>query len=375
MGLQQIRGRLEFVGQFVSIFAWLCTTGFGGTAVQLSEFVFDDAPSESCHAATIAQLADGSLAAAWFAGREEGSSDVGIWLSRKADDRWSDPVEVANGMQPQAKPYPCWNPVLFQTESEPLMLFFKVGPSPQSWWGEVMFSTDNGKTWQQRRPLPNKGIGPVKNKPVQLADGTILCPSSTEHDGWRVHIERTTDHGETWVRSGPLNDGHKIGAIQPTLLSHEGGRVQMLCRDFEVQGNVWQSWSDDNGMTWTPLSATSLPNPNAGLDGVTLRDKRQLLVYNHTHRRGSFPKSREMLNVAISQDGKDWQAAMVLERAPDEFSYPAVIQTRDGLVHIIYTWRRRTMRHVVLQPDELSLSEIKNGHWPDGVEQLPAAGI
>ena len=98
---------------------------------------------------------------------------------------------------------------------------------------------------------------------------------------------------------------------------------------------------------------------------MTLKDGRQLLVYNHTVRSGESPRRREMLNVALSQDGAEWKAAMVLEYEPgSEFSYPAVIQTSDGAVHITYTWKRRRVKHVVLDPAKLVLRNIRNGQWP-----------
>ena len=112
------------------------------------------------------------------------------------------------------------------------------------------------------------------------------------------------------------------------------------------------------------MTATSLPNPNAGADGVTLSDGRHLLVYNHTTRRSSRPRGREMLNVAVSSDGKEWQAALALENQRGEHSYPAVIQTADGLVHITYTYHRRRVKHVVLDPAKLKLTPIKQGKWP-----------
>ena len=116
--------------------------------------------------------------------------------------------------------HPTWNPVLFQPRSGPLMLFYKVGPSPSTWWGMVMTSADGGRTWSPPRRLPDGVLGPIKNKPVQLANGDILSGSSTEHDGWRVHFERSSDNGATWTATPPLNDGKEIPAIQPSILVH-----------------------------------------------------------------------------------------------------------------------------------------------------------
>ena len=314
-----------------------------------SEFVYETAPFPSCHASTIAEMAKGTLVAAWFGGKYEKHPEVGVWVSRQVEGRWTAPVEVANGVQYEKSDgsvhqHPCWNPVLFQPKSGPLLLFYKVGPSPSTWWGMLMTSDDGGATWSTPRRLPEHIDGPVKNKPVQLPNGNLLCPSSTEADGWRVHFERTSDLGRTWQRTGPVNDGKEFGAIQPSILFLGGEKLLAVGRT--KQGKVFQVVSDDLGRTWGPLTATSLPNPNAGTDAVTLKDGRHLIVYNHT------PKGRSPLNVAVSRDGKDWQPALVLESEPGEYSYPAIIQTADGLVHITYTWKRQRVRHVVLDPSK-----------------------
>lgn len=310
------------------------------------EFVFEKAPFAQCHASTLAETPAG-LVAAWFGGTREKNPDVGIWLARHVDGRWTAPVEVANGVQSPRLRYPCWNPVLFQMPKGPLLLFFKVGPTPSKWWGELMVSKDHGKTWSPPRRLPGKGIGPVKNKPVLLKDGALLCGSSTEHDGWRVHFESTRDGGKTWQRTAPINDGKAIGAIQPSILQHANGKLQALGRSR--QGRVWESWSADNGKTWSPMKLTALPNPNAGTDAVTLRDGTHLLVYNPI-RRGRF-----QLGVATSRDGKAWTPQLSLEDSRGEYSYPAVIQTADGKVHVTYTWKRRRIKHVVLDPKKFRL--------------------
>ena len=152
----------------------------------------------SCHASTIAETKRG-LIAAWFGGSREGASDVGIWLSRQTDNKWSAPEEIATGDDGSGNRLPCWNPVLFQFRHGPLLLFYKVGPSPSKWWGMVKESADGGVSWSAARRLPDGILGPIKNKPIQLADGTLLCPSSAENDGWSVHIERSEDNGRTWT--------------------------------------------------------------------------------------------------------------------------------------------------------------------------------
>lgn len=118
------------------------------------------------------------------------------------------------------------------------------------------------------------------------------------------------------------------------------------------------------------MKPTALPNNNSGTDAVTLQDGRHLLVYNHvlpdeTWVKGKGP--RTPLNVSVSNDGRVWNAALVLEDSPiSQYSYPSVIQTKDGLVHIVYTWRREKIKHVVVNPSKLELKEIVNKEWPGG---------
>ena len=314
-----------------------------------SEFVYERAPFPSAHASTIVETREG-LVTAWFGGTREGNADVGIWVSRREGERWSPPLEAADGRQPDGTRHPCWNPVLFQPKEGPLLLFYKDGPSPDRWWGVLKTSEDGGRTWSSARRLPDGILGPIKNKPVELRDGTLLCPSSSEHDGWRVHFERTADLGKTWERTGPLNDGTRIGAIQPALLTLEDGSLLALCRSR--QRAIAESRSADGGKTWSALSFTALPNPNAGLDALTLADGRHLLVYNHSS------SGRTPLNVAVSSDGRKWRAALTLEDQPGEYSYPAVIQARDRRVHVTYTWNRVKVKHVVIEPARLVLRAL-----------------
>lgn len=324
--------------------------------ILLRQFIVDNPPFPSSHASTIVETPEG-LVAAWFGGSQERALDVSIWLSRNSGSGWSAPEEVATGETRDGfRRYPCWNPVLFRRRNGDLLLFYKVGPSPESWWGMVRLSPDNGKTWTRVRRLPSGHVGPVRNKPIELEDGTLLCGSSSEDRGWRVHLEWTKDPFGLWSRTPALNSAFSVAAIQPTLLRYDGG-FQMLCRT--KQGRIYTARSYGNFLKWTPLTRTVLPNPNSAVDAVRLRDGRVLLVYNHT------PSGRSVINVAVSPDeGVSWEAVCELEREPgSEFSYPAVIQTSDGNVHITYTWKRQRIRHVVLDPTRITSRPMPDGQW------------
>lgn len=313
------------------------------------EFIFDRVPFAASHACTLVETTNGLLAA-WFAGPEGRDPKNSIWMARHNGPIWTTPLEVANGIQAQGGRWQCWNPVLFQPSGGPLLLFYKVGPNPEGWWGMLTTSTDAGQTWSKPSRLPDGIIGPVRNKPVEMPDGSLLCGSSTEHGGWVAHMERAFRPDWRWTKTGPLNDTNFLGAIQPTILMHSSNTIQILCRT--KQGVIAESWSTDAGQTWNPMVRTALPNPNSAIDAVRLRDGRFLLVYNHS------ATNRGELNVAVSTDGKQWDAALVLENQPGEFSYPAAIQSQDGLVHIAYSWNRQRIKHAVIDPGRLKLAPI-----------------
>ena len=325
-------------------------------SIMLEEFIYQiaDAKTSQCHASTIAE-SNGVLVSSWFGGTEEKNDDVGIWVSRKIDGVWAIPIEVANGVQEDGSRYPSWNPVLFKPENKPLMLFYKVGPNPSEWWGLYITSENDGETWSVPIRLPDGIYGPIKNKAVELANGDYLSPTSTEHDGWKVQSERSSDQGKTWKSTGYLNDPEEFGAIQPSILIHPNDTLQILCRT--KNSVISESWSYDNGYTWSIMVATGLPNPNSGIDAVTLQDGRHLLVYNPTNKNWG---DRVPLSVAISSDGKFWNNVMELESVTDpdtadeeEYSYPSVIQAENALVHVVYSWNRKTVKHVVLDPQKI----------------------
>lgn len=329
------------------------------------EFVFTQAPFPSCHGSNIVQTPSG-LVAAWFGGTEEQNPDTAIWMSRQIKNHWTKPVEVANGVQTDGSRQPSWNPVFFRPTQGPqknnLLMFYRIGPSPRHWWGMLKISTDDGRSWGTAQRLPNGILGPIKNAPLQLSDGSWLCASSTEKPitkEWRVHFEITKDGGKKWKSVSPApNPEGEWSAIQPSLLRHRDGRLQAIGRTHNQK--IFETWSSDNGQNWSPITLTKLPNPNSGISAITLKDGRQLLVYNHN----DTNHGRSPLNVALSRDGKLWEAALVLEIEPAEFSYPCVIQSSDGLVHIVYTWKRQRIKHVVIDPTKLKTVPMPDGHWP-----------
>lgn len=337
----------------------------GGSAILASRFIYETAPYPQCHASTIVELGDGALGASWFGGTHERNPDVEIWFARCIDGQWQTPVSVATGVQSDGSREPTWNPVLFQPPGGPLVLFYKVGPSPQEWWGMEIRSDDHGRTWSSPRRLADGVLGPIKNKPEILPDGTWLSPSSVEAGegvgahagaGWALVFERSEDQGRTWTVGPHVPSPLNIDAIQPSLLFHKDGALQAVARTR--QGTTASTWSRDAGKTWSPVGAVDLPNPNSANDAVTLKDGRHLMVYNHSAHRADTPGKgpRWPLCLALSEDGLSWRNVLTLESEPipDGYAYPAIIQASDGKVQVTYTHNRRRIRHVVIDPGRLT---------------------
>jgi predicted neuraminidase len=307
-------------------------------------FIFEKAPFASCHASTIVETEAGRFLAAWFGGKSEGATDVKIWQARYNGKVWS-PPEVAA----EEAGVPCWNPVLFRSKSKALFLFYKAGPNPMSWTGFVRRSTDGSKTWEKPKALPAGLLGPIKNKPIQRADGTILAGTSVEsYKAWACWIERSSDDGKSWKRFGPITTpDYPHGIIQPTLFETSDKKIVALCRSRDL-GFICRAESKDGGETWSEAKAMELPNPNSGIDLVQTDQGDVFLVYNHSK------KDRTPLNLARSDnDGKNWQTVATLEEEAGEFSYPAIIQDQDGQLHITYTWNRRHIKYLTFDPAKL----------------------
>ena len=306
------------------------------------EFIFENGPAPTNHPSTLVETRDGLLAV-WINGAASRHPENRMYSARYNGTNWSAPLKVAeNSPYADDARYQRWNPVPFQPSRGPLMLFYKVGPSPEGWWGMLMTSTNEGWTWSRPARLPDGFLGPVRNKPVELPDGSLLCGSSTEQGGWATHMERCFELGKRWEKTENLVATDGIETIQPTILRHAPDQFQILCRT--KQGVIAQSWSKDGGKIWSPLRRTSLPNPNGAIDAVRLDDGRFLLVYNHSN------TNRTTLDVGISGDGNAWMKVLSIEAGDGDYSYPAVIQSRDGLVHVVYSWNRERIRHAVLDP-------------------------
>lgn len=429
--------------------------------ITADEFLYEDAGFPQCHGATIVELANGDLVAAFFGGTREKNPDCNIWVCRKphGSDAWTKPYKAADGIYTRltaaafseedlrkfaardsildellkerpgatreerfglfreamlrmggakaaapavpmgdgkhypwwmapaknsSKPLvdetwrkPCYNPVLFQIPGGDLVLYYKIGYGVSDWTGWQVRSKNGGKTWGKPEALPEGFLGAIKNKPVYV-NGRIIAPSSTENDGWKFHFEISDDKGKSWKYVGPIEAEYSLPTanrkanvrnnsqaedleagealkgegmrpilcIQPSILTLKDGRLMAIGRTRNAQLAV--TYSSDCGESWSKVTLCDLPNNNSGTDAVTLADGRQVVIYNDFATLPGTPKGvRTPLSIAVSEDdGKTWKREIVLEESPiSQYSYPSIIQGKDGKLHCIYTWRRKRIAY------------------------------
>ena len=343
--------------------------------VVVSEFLYETAPFPQCHSATILETTSGDLLTAYFGGTREGHPDVSIYTSRKTKGSkgWAAPQLVADGVYSETLRKAAYNPVLYQHNNGTIYLYYKVGSRVSDWVGYVKTSTDEGRTWSAAQQLPDGFLGPIKNK-MHVVGDKIIAPSSTEGNSWRVHFEIidleknsyrkvgpleaeastpthlvATNNSSTDIEGGDNSIHHTIQAIQPSILEHKDGRLQILCRTRN--GKIATAWSSDQGETWTKLTLLDVPNNNSGTDAVSLSDGTHALIYNAIATPPGAKKGlRTPLNIARSKNGVDWKVTHTLEDSPvSQYSYPAIIQGKDGRIHAVYTWRRQRVKYVELK--------------------------
>ncbi len=305
--------------------------------------------AESAHAASLAQLPDGRIVAAWFAGSREGAADVAIWFSVQGKEGWSTPQPIANRESTAGGTFAhvrkLGNPVLY-AEGSWLHLWY-VSVAVGGWAGSSLnhsTSTDGGKTWSKPEKLQTSPLANISTlaraAPLALADGGLGLP---------VYHEFFAKHGE-WLRisaTGRILDKvrmtHGVRTLQPAVAALDEQRAIALLRDAGGgPGKVQITSTTDGGHSWQAGAALPVPNPNASVAMIRLRSGRLLQA-------GNPQNGREALLLWISaNEGKTWQASRTIESSPDggaEFSYPSLLLGRDGRIHLAYTWRRQGIKH------------------------------
>lgn len=345
-----------------------------------AELVFPLHPKHN-HAPGIVECPNGDLLVSWYRGSgERTADDVAVYGARlrKGAEAWSEPFLMADTpgfpdcnttmhIDVQGRLWLFW-PVIIANTWDSCLTNYRLstdyqqdGPPKWCWQGiillkprdfeERMLSALDARLKSPDARLPEEAniperVAKFKNlirdklssrlgwqprcKPTVLPSGRILLPLYS--DTYSVGIMAISDdQGQTWYASQPLAG---FGSIQPTVLRRNDGTLVAYMRESGPYKCIRVAESRDDGVTWGDVGTTSLPNPDAGIDGVRLADGNWVLVYNDTTR------GRNSLAVSLSDDeGRSWKWTRHLERHDTgQYHYPAVIQTRDGNIHVAYSY-------------------------------------
>ncbi len=344
------------------------------------------------HAPAIVECPNGNLLVSWYRGSgERRADDVAVYGARKqkGSATWSKPFVMADRpgfpdcntammIDRRGRLWLFW-PTVVANSWESCLTNYRVSddylrPGPPRWsWQDVillkpgdfseralalldeMVKRYEGKLTRRdreelaliRKRLKSKlyrrlGWQP-RCKPTILPSGRILLPLYS--DTFSISIMAISDDGgRTWYASEPLIG---FGNIQPTVLRRSDGTLVAYMRENGPRDRIRVAESHDDGLTWSPVSETSLPNPGSGLDGVRLANGNWVLVYNDT------TSGRNSLAISLSDDeGRSWRWTRHLERHPSgRYHYPAVIQGADGRIHVVYSYHvsaGKSIKHVEL---------------------------
>lgn len=320
-----------------------------------SELIFQKIPGFPVHhCSSITEAPNGDLLVIWYSGSYESSDDQVIFLSRqtKGSREWSKPELIL-----RSPGKPPGNAILFTDKAGKVWMVWgrMDGTQPMmrgTGWAQCRLfyrtSADSGATWSEDKPFFHDTLGWLpRNLPIFGADGSLIVPISDELNGHGVDLSffvSTKDNGATWTQSGIMRGGE-----QPTIIERADGTLVAYLR---IRPNIVGAESHDGGKTWTKPAPTQWKNPDSGISMRRLTNGHVLLVFNNQD------NSRTPLHIVRSTDeGRTWGKPMILETNEGEYSYPSILQTSDGKIHIIYTFRRYSIKHVVLNEDWMTRME------------------
>ena len=319
------------------------------------EFIDRDPGSRTVHVSSLCEMADGRMVACWYGGTREGARDTAIYLAVRdpgGASAWSGPRVIVDrdSASRELRRYvkKVGNPLIF-TDSENRLWLIYVTIAVGGWSGSslnVKVSDDGGRSWTLSTRLtlsPLVNVSElVKNNPVQLSNGSLAVPIYHECLGKFPEILWIKKKKEGFIsRKTRMAGGRSF--IQPSIVPIDPCRAVALFRSCSHERAVGMATTTDAGTTWSKPQHLELPNPDAAISALPLSGGRILLAFNDS------PRGRENLQFALSSDGGDtWQGiARIEEGKGAEFSYPYMIRDNHRRIHLVYTWMRKRIKHVV----------------------------
>ena len=317
----------------------------------------------SSHAANLLVLPSGDLLVVYYAGIYERGSGESIVLSRlpKGSSKWTEPVVVSYHAD-----WANQNPLLFLAPDKTVWLFHTTQRGGHDQTKDIVYglkSTDEGHTWSEpvtvfpqpglytRQPLivfQNQWLFPVYHS----AGGSITSNAQKDHS----YVEVSADSGATWKECDVAGSGGFVQmSIVPTSPTHLVSFYRSRYADW-----IYQSESSD-GCNWSTPVATALPNNNASIQAIALKNGHLAMIFNNTQAElkpeHADTGSRRILSLAVSEDGgKTWPwirdienpalSQPILPMEDAEYSYPSIVQSADGMIHVAYTFRRETIKYM-----------------------------
>eukprot|EP00040_Diaphanoeca_grandis_P016409 m.3656 g.3656 ORF g.3656 m.3656 type:complete len:468 (-) comp2577_c0_seq1:87-1490(-) len=312
-------------------------------------------PYKSNHAATIEVLPDGTLAGAWFSGEYEEAPGCAIVFARLMANAtgWTTAATVSKQANVSNQ-----NPVLFFDNTTSILHLFhsqakaNSGESTAEIWH--LSSPDFGTTWTPpQKYFTTLGDFP-RNRIIRRTDGTLLFPYYSQGEG---HPNRAVMGVSMSKSVGPISNWKAINVensdnlVQPSSvrLPKEPSQIITFFRDRRAK-SIYSAITKDEGLTWTTPKPTVLPNNNAGIEANSLISGNLVITYNPQ------TSGRDPLAISISEDGGvTWPHTRLLQhgnsaetKSGNEFSYPTVLQTSDGSIHVMFTYDRDTIKYMVV---------------------------
>ena len=334
---------------------------------------FVDVPTPSVHASTITELPDGRFMLAWFGGSKEGAPDVNIYSCEMDwNGNFSQPKVLLDRktLQRQTGRYirKLGNPLLYWQNGR--LHFFVVSVSVGGWSGSSInyaCSDDRGETWT---PLRRLQLSPLFN-----VSALVRCPPTAmtgDCIGFPIYHEFICKYGEFIV----INNGGRVlqksrvhsdlRTLQPCVaVMNQTEAIAVLRNGHKEGGLVKAVKTTDAGLTWEPIPDPPIENPDSCLALLITDDSTVLLVGNPKEGRGTLNLWKSRMN-----DLQKWTLCAELENeSGSEFSYPTLMQDSAGRVHLIYTWKRKSICHRVLSPELWNAEQDKDAAQSGGKEE------
>ena len=329
------------------------------------DFISPGTGTGMVHVGSICEMPNKQLGAVWYGGTREGAKDVAIFFSRKppgSGATWSTPriiVDRASATR-ELNRYirKVGNPTLFSGPGKQLWLIY-VTITLGGWSGSslnVKISQDSGHTWTDSQRLtlsPFFNISElVKGRPLPIntkgGDNEnrdhFAVPIYHEFLGYFpeiLWISFSRKNKSIIYQKSRMAGGNAF--IQPSIAPENTRSATAFYRCISPARHIAMARTDDGGQSWSLPKFLDLPNPDSAVEALPLSKDRILLAFNDS------PNTREILQLAVSSDhGLNWIRIHAFENSPDqEFSYPYMIRGRNGLIHLVYTWERKRIKHVV----------------------------